>query len=76
MFKVTTITHLTDDSNRPLVCLTTKLGSKYLFGKVPEGSQRIINVIGSEVRFPKLQGVFLTGSIFSWSDIGDCQDYF
>ncbi|EER30146.1 hypothetical protein CTRG_06186 [Candida tropicalis MYA-3404] len=70
MFKVTTITHLTDDSNRPLVCLTTKLGSKYLFGKVPEGSQRIINVIGSEVRFPKLQGVFLTGSIFSWSDIG------
>ncbi|RCK54539.1 Ribonuclease Z [Candida viswanathii] len=70
MFKVTTITHVTDETSRPLICLTSRQGYRYLFGKVPEGAQRTINAIGSEVKYPKLRGLFLTGSIFSWSDIG------
>ncbi|KAG5418092.1 hypothetical protein I9W82_004421 [Candida metapsilosis] len=71
MFKFTTISHITNDTTRPLVALTTRQGNRYLFGKIPEGTQRIINAIGSsEVRFPKLQAIFLTGTIFTWSDIG------
>ncbi|EMG45339.1 TRZ1 Ribonuclease Z [Candida maltosa Xu316] len=69
MFRITTLAHLTDDTNGPLLCLTTRNGSKHLFGKVPEGSQRILNALG-EVRYGKLQNIFITGSIFSWSDIG------
>lgn len=76
MFKVTTITHLTDDTTRPLICLTTRKGFKYLFGKVPEGTQRVVNTFGSEVKFSKLQGIFLTGSILSWSDIGGLPGFF
>ncbi|KAI5967349.1 hypothetical protein CANMA_003169 [Candida margitis] len=70
MFKFTTIAHINNDTTRPLVALTTRQGNRYLFGKIPEGSQRVINAIGSEVRFPKLQSIFLTGTISTWSDIG------
>ncbi|CAI5758496.1 unnamed protein product [Candida verbasci] len=70
MFKFTTINHINNDTSRPLINLTTKNGSRFLFGKVPEGSQRIINSITSDLKFTKLEGLFITGSIFSWSDIG------
>lgn len=70
MFKFTTIAHINNDTTRPLVALTTRQGNRYLFGKIPEGTQRVINSVGSEVRFPKLQSIFLTGAIFTWSDIG------
>ncbi|KAI5965447.1 hypothetical protein KGF57_000713 [Candida theae] len=71
MFKFTTIAHKTNDASQPLIALTTRQGNRYLFGKIPEGTQRIINAIGSnEVRFPKLQTIFLTGTIFTWGDIG------
>lgn len=70
MFKFTTIAHINNDTTRPLVALTTRQGNRYLFGKIPEGAQRVINAVGSEVRFPKLQSIFLTGTIFTWSDIG------
>ncbi|KAI3402608.2 hypothetical protein KGF56_004700 [Candida oxycetoniae] len=70
MFKFTTVNHITDDTSRPLVNFTTLSGSRYLFGKIPEGSQRIITAIGGEVSFPKMQGIFLTGTVFSWADIG------
>ena len=46
------------------------------FGKVPEGTQRVVNTFGSEVKFSKLQGIFLTGSILSWSDIGGLPGFF
>ncbi|RLV91013.1 Ribonuclease Z [Spathaspora sp. JA1] len=68
MFTVTTLTHITDETSRPLIALTTKEGNRYFFGKVPEGTQRILNFL--RWRFPKLEGVFISGTISSWSDIG------
>ncbi|EGW31213.1 uncharacterized protein SPAPADRAFT_140199 [Spathaspora passalidarum NRRL Y-27907] len=68
MFSVTTLTHITDDTSRPLVALSTREGNRYFFGKVPEGTQRVLNFI--RWRFPKLEGIFMTGTISSWADIG------
>ncbi|KAI5968053.1 uncharacterized protein KGF55_000037 [Candida pseudojiufengensis] len=70
MFKITTLNHINNDTNRPLISLTTRLGNKYLFGKIPEGCQRILNSINSEIKYNKLQGIFLTGNILGWSDLG------
>ncbi|KAI5953171.1 hypothetical protein KGF54_002542 [Candida jiufengensis] len=70
MFKITTLTHINDDTSKPLISLTTRLGNKYLFGKIPEGTQRILNSINSEIKYNKLQGIFISGAILSWSDIG------
>lgn len=68
MFSVTTVTHHTDDTQHPSILLTNRDGHKYLFGKVPEGAQRVITE--SKIRLGKLKLVFLTGTISSWLDIG------
>ena len=46
------------------------------FWKSARGTQRVVNTFGSEVKFSKLQGIFLTGSILSWSDIGGLPGFF
>lgn len=68
MFTVSTVTHRTDDSRHPLIMLTNREGFKYFFGKIPEGSQRVLNE--QKVRLGKLKSVFLTGTLSSWSEIG------
>lgn len=68
MFTITTIAHKTDDSRHPLIVLTSRDGYKYLIGKVPEGSQRILNE--NKIKMPKLRGILLTGATFSWSEVG------
>lgn len=68
MFTVTTISHKTSDSRHPLVMLTNREGYRYLFGKIPEGSQRILNE--NRFRLGKLKSIFLSGTISSWSEIG------
>ncbi|KAG7662939.1 uncharacterized protein J8A68_003529 [[Candida] subhashii] len=66
-FCMTTLLHLTDETARPLISLSTHKG-RYLFGKVPEGSQRILNTF--KLRYNNLKGIFLSGTINSWTDIG------
>lgn len=68
MFQVTTICHRTSDCKHPMVMLTNREGLRYFFGKIPEGSQRVLNENG--IRFGKLRSIFLTGTITSWGDIG------
>lgn len=68
MFTVTTIAHKTSDSHHPLIMLTNREGFRYFFGKIPEGSQRILNE--NRFRLGKLKSIFLSGTISSWSEIG------
>ncbi|CAK9437747.1 uncharacterized protein LODBEIA_P21250 [Lodderomyces beijingensis] len=70
MFRFAAETHITDDTAGPLISLTTRDGSRYLFGKIPEGTQRTLNAVDTEFRYLKLQGIFITGTIFTWKDIG------
>lgn len=68
MFSVTTINHKTFDSQHPLLMVTNREGNRYLFGKVSEGSQRVLNE--NRFRLGKLKGIFLSGTLSSWSEIG------
>lgn len=68
MFSVSTICHKTSDCQHPMVMLTSREGSRYFFGKVPEGAQRVLNENG--VKLGKLKSIFLTGTVQTWSDIG------
>lgn len=68
MFSVTTISHKTYDSQHPLLMVTNREGNRYFFGKVGEGSQRVLNE--NRFRLGKLKGIFLTGTLNSWSQIG------
>lgn len=68
MFQITTICHKTDDSKHPLLMLTNREGCRYFFGKIPEGTQRVLNENG--VKLGKLKSIFLTGTVTSWSEIG------
>ena len=68
MFTILTVSHITADTKHPLVMLTSREGYKYLFGKVPEGTQRVLNE--NKFKLAKLKSLFLTGTLSSWSDIG------
>lgn len=68
MFSFTTVTHTTDDTAHPAVLLTNRDGYRFFFGKVPEGTQRVLNENG--MKLAKLQLIFLTGTISHWLDIG------
>ncbi|KAK6200508.1 beta-lactamase superfamily domain-containing protein [Scheffersomyces amazonensis] len=68
MFTVSTVTHITADTNHPLISLTTRDGERYLFGKVPEGTQRAL--VENKFKLVKLKSMFITGTISSWSEIG------
>ena len=68
MFSITTISHKTSDCKQPLVMLTNREGYRYFFGKIPEGTQRVLNENG--VKLGKLKSIFLTGTIRTWEDIG------
>ncbi|KAK6458689.1 beta-lactamase superfamily domain-containing protein [Scheffersomyces xylosifermentans] len=68
MFSISTVSHITADTRHPLVMLTSREGYKYLFGKVPEGTQRVLNE--NKFKVAKLKSLFLTGTLTTWSDIG------
>lgn len=68
MFGVTTVCHRTSDCKHPLVMLTNREGSRYFFGKIPEGAQRVLNENG--IKLGKLRSIFLTGTVLAWADIG------
>ncbi|KAK6460156.1 beta-lactamase superfamily domain-containing protein [Scheffersomyces coipomensis] len=68
MFTVTTATHITADTSHPLISLTTRDGDRYLFGKVPEGTQRAL--VENKFKLTKLKSLLLTGTISSWAEIG------
>ncbi|CAK7913395.1 ribonuclease Z [[Candida] anglica] len=68
MFSITTITHKTSDTAHPLVMLTNREGSRYFFGKIPEGSQRVLNE--NRLRLGKLKSIFFTGTTSHWSELG------
>lgn len=51
-----------------MLMLTNLEGNRYFFGKVPEGTQRVLNEQG--VRLGRLRSIFITGVVSSWSDIG------
>ncbi|ODV81481.1 uncharacterized protein CANTADRAFT_3582 [Suhomyces tanzawaensis NRRL Y-17324] len=74
MISITTVSHKTDDVRHPLLMLTNREGSKYFFGKVPEGTQRMLNA--SRIKLGNLKSVFLTGTLSSWSDIGGLPGFF
>lgn len=48
--------------------ITNRDGNRYFFGKVPEGSQRLLNENG--FKMSKVKSIFLTGIISLWSEIG------
>lgn len=68
MFTVTTLTHKTADTRHPVIMLTNREGFRYFFGKVPEGTQRVLNE--NKFKLGKLKSVFFTGTLTSWSEIG------
>lgn len=68
MFSFTTITHKTSDTAHPLVMLTNREGARYFFGKVPEGTQRVLNE--NRFRLGKLKSIFLTGRQSNWTELG------
>lgn len=68
MHTFTTVAHRTSDTQHPLLMLTSGDGNKYLFGKIAEGLQRVLNE--NRVRLSRLRSVFLTGTIDNWTHIG------
>lgn len=68
MFSITTINHRTSDVSHPLIMITNRQSQRYFFGKVPEGTQRLLNE--NKFRLTKLKGIFLTGTLNTWSEIG------
>lgn len=67
MFTITTITHPTVDTKHPLLLLQSEHGDRFLFGKIPEGTQRTFPE--TKTRLAKLENIFLTGEL-DWSSIG------
>ncbi|CEP60731.1 tRNase Z LALA0_S01e17678g [Lachancea lanzarotensis] len=67
MFTITNITHPTVDTKRPLLLLQSEHGDKFLFGQIPEGTQRTFPE--NKTRLSKLESIFLTGTL-SWASIG------
>ncbi|SCU85441.1 LAME_0D01354g1_1 [Lachancea meyersii CBS 8951] len=67
MFTLTHITHPTVDTKKPLLLLQSEHGDKFLFGQIPEGTQRTFPE--NKTRLSKLESIFLTG-ILSWESIG------
>lgn len=68
MFSITTVCHRTSDTRHPLLMITNRDGNRYFFGKVPEGSQRLLNENG--FKMSKVKSIFLTGIISLWSELG------
>lgn len=68
MFTFTTINHKTSDTHHPLLLLTNREGHRYLIGKIGEGAQRTLN--DNKFRLAKLKGIFMTGTLSSWDQIG------
>ncbi|CAH2353585.1 ribonuclease Z [[Candida] railenensis] len=68
MFSLTTITHKTSDTAHPCLMLTNRDGSRYLFGKIPEGTQRALNE--NRFKLGKLKSIFFTGTASTWSELG------
>lgn len=67
MFQLVPVIHPTVDSKHPLLLLMAEHGDRYLFGKIPEGSQRAC--VDSKFKLNKVKNIFLTGEI-NWSTIG------
>lgn len=67
MFTIKTISHPTSDIKHPSLLLESLSGKRYIFGSVPEGTQRCL--VEHKHRVSKLSSVFLTGEI-SWDSIG------
>lgn len=73
-FAFATVNHLTNETTRPLVTLSTPSGGRYLFGKMCEGSQRLMG--SYKLRYGNLRGLFMSGTINSWDDIGGLPGFF
>ncbi|SCV06182.1 LANO_0H23904g1_1 [Lachancea nothofagi CBS 11611] len=67
MFTLTHITHPTVDTSNPLLLLQSEHGERFLFGQIPEGTQRTLPE--NKTRLSKLEHIFLTGQM-SWDSIG------
>ncbi|SCU77631.1 LADA_0A01420g1_1 [Lachancea dasiensis] len=67
MFTLTHITHPTVDTKGPLLLLQSEHGDRFLFGQIPEGTQRTLPE--NKTRLSKLGHIFLTG-LMSWDSIG------
>lgn len=68
MFTFTTVCHHTSDCSGPLLLLTNREGNRSLFGKIPEGTQRVLNENG--FRLGRLRNILYTGILSSWADVG------
>lgn len=67
MFSIVPVTQPSADTKHPLLLFQSLQGEKYLFGRIPEGTQRAINE--KKIKLNKLQHVFLTGTM-NWSSVG------
>lgn len=68
MYRIKTIAHPTHDTRAPLLLLTGRDGYTYFFGKIPEGTQRVLNE--NKAKFGRMRLVFFTGTFTQWPDIG------
>lgn len=67
MFTITHVTQPTVDTRHPLLLLQSEHGDRFLFGQIPEGTQRTFPE--NKTRLSKLENIFLTGEM-SWNSIG------
>ncbi|SSD61196.1 related to Ribonuclease Z [Saccharomycodes ludwigii] len=67
MFEISTITHPTLDTKHPLLLLRSEHGDRYVFGKVPEGSQRVF--LEHKFKMQNVKTIYLTGEL-DWASIG------
>ncbi|CAN3377168.1 hypothetical protein DIURU_003580 [Diutina rugosa] len=68
MYRIKTIAHPTHDTRTPSLLLTGRDGYTYFFGKIPEGTQRVLNE--NKAKFGRMRSVFFTGTFTQWPDIG------
>lgn len=66
MYQFKVITHPTSDTRQPSLLLITDT-KRYLFGSIPEGSQRALNQ--QKLKVSKLSTIFLTGDL-NWERVG------
>lgn len=61
------LSHGTSECRSPSILLQTSNGERHIFGRFGEGFQRIMSQ--NQVRFSKLQNVFISGQI-DWTSVG------
>lgn len=69
---ITVLSHICTDVKHPSLMLQTRDGQRYIFGRIAEGFQRVLNQ--RKIRRTKLAGIFLTGTL-EWESVAGLPGY-